>query len=425
MRSKSDDISNAVANGARTILTLPPRTGRVARRAWQRETLLAKAVLNCAFALVLLAGTAHGQVPSSNDSSDASFNTGVGGSSLGGPADSASGGSNTALGNATLYSNTGNYNTAAGASALLYNGSGSQNTAVGAQALYYNSTGYNNTALGYQALMANKTGIFNTAGGIGALASSTAAAYNTAFGSESLNSDTTGGGNAAFGTSSLVQNRTGNNNSAFGLSALSSDTGGSKNTALGANALFNITTGSNNIGIGYQAGYYPLGSNNIEIGSSGAAVDSAVIRIGVQGTQKKTYLAGVRGTNVTGGVAVMVTSAGQLGVVSSSIRYKEDVRPMGNSSDRLLQLRPVSFRYKQPDEKGQKPVQYGLIAEEVAQAMPELVVYNDKGQPETVAYQTITPMLLNELQKEHGQLQRALNQIEKLQADVAELRKAH
>ncbi len=76
---------------------------------------------------------------------------------------------------------------------------------------------------------------------------------------------------------------------------------------------------------------------------------------------------------------MVVNSKGQLGVVSSSRRYKEDIRSMGTVSDRLLALRPVTFRYKKADENGQKPEQYGLIAEEVAKVMPELVVYNEKG----------------------------------------------
>jgi hypothetical protein len=110
----------------------------------------------------------------------------------------------------------------------------------------------------------------------------------------------------------------------------------------------------------------------------------------------------------------------------SSQRYKEDVRSMGNASERLLQLHPVTFRYRQPDENGQKPEQYGLIAEEVAKVMPELVIYNGKGQPETVAYQALTPLLLNELQREHSKLvamksQRA--EIDALRAEVAELRR--
>ena len=149
--------------------------------------------------------------------------------------------------------------------------------------------------------------------------------------------------------------------------------------------------------------------------------DDAVIRIGTQGTQSAAYLAGVRGVNVTGGVPVMVTATGQLGVVSSSRRYKEDIQAMGDTSDRLLKLRPVTFRYKKADESGQKPEQYGLIAEDVAKVMPELVIYNEEGQPETVAYQTLTPLLLNELQREHNLLQQERAELAAVRTKLAEL----
>jgi hypothetical protein len=95
---------------------------------------------------------------------------------------------------------------------------------------------------------------------------------------------------------------------------------------------------------------------------------------------------------------------------------------MGDASDKVLTLRPVTFQYKEAEEDGSNPIQYGLIAEEVEKVMPDLVVYNDQGQPETLAYQTLAPLLLNELQKEHKQLQNEHKQIEQLQAEVAELR---
>ena len=99
---------------------------------------------------------------------------------------------------------------------------------------------------------------------------------------------------------------------------------------------------------------------------------------------------------------------------------------MGSVSDRLLKLRSVTFRYKQADEGGNKPEQYGLIAEEVARVMSDPVVYNDKGQPETVAYQTLTPLLSNEPQREHNQLlsmRTQLAELEALRTEVSELRR--
>jgi hypothetical protein len=145
------------------------------------------------------------------------------------------------------------------------------------------------------------------------------------------------------------------------------------------------------------------GSNNIAISAAGAASDSGVIRIGVQNTQIKTLIAGIYGTTLTG-TAVVVNSKGQLGVASSSRRYKEDIQPMGDVSNRLMDLRPVTFRYKQADEAGNKPIQYGLIAEDVDTAMPELVVRNEDDSPETVAYHVLPSLLLNAYQKQQQEL---------------------
>jgi Chaperone of endosialidase len=115
------------------------------------------------------------------------------------------------------------------------------------------------------------------------------------------------------------------------------------------------------------------------------------------------------------------SAGGQLGVASSSRSHKEDIQSMGDASGRLYLLRPVSFHYRNPDEQGRKPMQFGLIAEEVAETFPELVVYNERGEPETVAYQTLSVLLLNELKKEHEQVDRQARQIDALQGTVAEV----
>jgi hypothetical protein len=122
--------------------------------------------------------------------------------------------------------------------------------------------------------------------------------------------------------------------------------------------------------------------------------------------------------------AVVIDANGQLGTVSSSRRYKENIQPMGDASDKVLELRPVTFRYKKPNANGEKPVQYGLIAEEVAEVLPELVVTNKEGQPETVAYQTLPVLLLNELRKEHEALEDATQRIKKDESELQSLRDA-
>jgi hypothetical protein len=185
-------------------------------------------------------------------------------------------------------------------------------------------------------------------------------------------------------------------------------TTGASNASLGAAALSKILTGSANVAIGATAGsnYAGAESNNIVIGNAGVAAESGVIRIGTAATQTKTFVAGVNGvTTGTPGSVVLVDPNGQLGTVVSSRRYKEDINPMGAASERLLKLRPVTFRYKKDQPSDERPIQYGLIAEEVAEVFPELVVYNKDGQPETVAYHLLAALLLNELQKSDAKLQ--------------------
>jgi len=246
---------------------------------------------------------------------------------------------------------------------------------------------------------------------------------NTALGTGALASNTTGSNNSAFGEDALNSNTIGNFNTASGYQAMLLNYSGSNNTAVGYYALYH-TNGSNNIAIGNQAGIW-LGqvSNNIHIGHPGVTHDQNVIRIGRQSVQKFTAIAGISGVNVTGGAAVVVNKTGQLGVELSSIRYKKDVHSVGTASERLLKLRPVTFRYKKAEEDGSNPEHYGLIAEEVAKVMPELVIYNDSGQPETVAYQTLTPLLLNELQRDHIQLATQRAELETLRSQVGELRR--
>jgi hypothetical protein len=159
------------------------------------------------------------------------------------------------------------------------------------------------------------------------------------------------------------------------------------------------------------------------------AADSNTIRIGANSAslgydaQTATFIAGIyqATTSNTTTLPVMIDSSGNLGTTSSSRRYKEDIEPMASATDRLLQLRPVQFRYKKPNANGEKPIQYGLIAEEVAEVLPELVVNNKDGQPETVAYHLLPAMLLNELQKEHGQIKTDEKVIHDQAAQIAKL----
>jgi hypothetical protein len=269
----------------------------------------------------------------------------------------------------------------------------------------------------------NTTGSVNSAFGQNALEFNTTGSWNNAFGESALNSNTTGSSNNAFGLMALNSNTTGSNNTAFGEKALQTNSG-SGNTALGLRAFDSKTEGDYNVAIGFYAGTaLQSGSNNVYVSTAGGATsENGVIRIGTAGIQTQTYIAGITGVT-TGGTAaaVVIDSNGQLGTVSSSRRYKEDIQPMANASERLLKLRPVTFRYKKPNAEGEKPVQYGLIAEEVAEVFPELVVYNKEGKPETVAYHLLASLLLNELQKEHSQVLNDHEQLAEERRHVAAL----
>ena len=309
----------------------------------------------------------------------------------------------------------GAFNTAIGVAALARNTSGTSNTACGNGALSFNTTGFNNTASGTDALRNNTVGFLNTANGMLALANNTVGVFNTASGGQALSSNTTGGGNTASGLNALFRNTIGGDNTATGLGALLENTTGSRNTALGSGALESNTTGRKNIAVGWNAGrLLTLGNNNIYIGNQGAGDESQTIRIGT--AQAQTFIAEIASTGVNGATVMIDTITGQLGVVTSSARHKQNVAPMGTRSAKVLDLRPVTFAYK---DDARAITHYGLIAEEVATVYPGLVTRTASGEVQTVKYQELIPMLLNELQKQRHEFQQALQSQQK---ELSELR---
>jgi hypothetical protein len=325
---------------------------------------------------------------------------------------------------ALYYNTTGSDNTAHGYAALEFN-RGDANTAAGSYALQSNNTGSYNTAVGYWALAQSLSGGQNTATGVYALSSNDTGSYNTATGRYALWKNTSGEINTAVGANALYNNTTGKQNTAVGGQALGGNIKGSNNVAAGFGALQNIR-GNNNIGLGTNAGFVTkAGSNNIYIGSFGigGAGESNVTRIGR--VQTKTFIAGIKGVPLNG-ATVVVNAAGQLGVVASSARYKMDIQPLGDAADKLSRLRPVSYQYK--TEPG--VIHYGLIAEEVDKVMPELVVRDEEGQPESVQYLEIVPLLLKDRQELRAELakQRALaerqqSRLDRQEKELAELRR--
>jgi endosialidase-like protein len=310
---------------------------------------------------------------------------------------------NTASGTFSLFSvTTGNFNTALGAGALDLNTADS-NTATGAAALLFNTTGTENTASGTAALELNETGNQNTANGAFALFNNTEGNLNTANGVQALFNNTTGLQNTANGAFALVNNTSGQQNTALGREALLSNTTGNFNTAIGHNTLANNTTGSNNVVLGNGSGGGISTVNGVIcIGSLGANVGSAC------------FIGQIRGktTHNANAIPVVIDSADQLGTLSSSRRFKKKITPMDKGSEAILRLNPVTFHYKNDDTN---TPQYGLIAEEVAEVSPDLVVRDDKGEIYTVRYDAVNAMLLNEFLKEHCRVQ-------ELEATIAQQR---
>jgi hypothetical protein len=263
---------------------------------------------------------------------------------------------------------------------------GPDNTATGVGALHSNTTGSDNTATGYQALYSNTTG-----------------SGNTATGSQALANNETGIANIAMGDSALFSNTTATANVAIGANALANNSTGNDNTALGHNAGSNLTTGHNNIDIGFDVTGDPNEDNTIRIGNG----------------QNATFIAGISGATVPSGVTVIVGTDGHLGTIVSSRQYKDAIKPMDNSSEAILRLKPVTFRYK-PNLDPEGILQFGLVAEDVAKVSPDLVARDGNGKPYTVRYDAVNAMLLNEFLKAYHKIEDQQQHICALEAQLNE-----
>src|SRR5262245_42617703 len=310
------------------------------------------------------------------------------------PPDGGYPGGNTAEGQRALFSlTTGSFNTAVGFFSLGSNAEGEFNTGLGAGALFAN-TGHQNTATGAAALLNNATGVKNTANGALALFSNITGNSNTASGDGALFTNSEGFNNTAVGYNALLNNTTAGDNAAVGTTALFNNSTGEFNVAVGSQSLRNNVSGDSNTAIGDSAGFSITGSGNVCIGA------------GVNGVAGETNITRIRNVyeSVATERAVYVTSDNRIGTLSSSRRYKEQIKPMENASEAIHSLRPVTFRYKKEIDAA-RSLCFGLIAEEVAQINPNLVTSDREGKPETVRYEAINAMLLNEFLKEHRKVE--------------------
>jgi len=273
------------------------------------------------------------------------------------------------------------------------------NTAEGQSALFSLTSGTYNTAVGWLSLVFVDTGKFNTAVGAGTLNVNTAD-RNTATGAGAFVSNFTGTANTANGAFALYYNNA-DFNTAIGEEALANNTTGSQNTALGQGAGLNQTTGSGNVYIG--AGM-----------------------LGVAGESNACYIKSIFGQTSASGIPVLINSSNKLGTMTSSKRFKKDIKPMDKASEAILVLKPVTFHYKKEIDSQGVP-QFGLVAEDVEKVNPDLVVRDKEGKPYSVRYDQVNAMLLNEFLKEHRKVQEleanAVHQQKQIEALTAGLQR--
>ena len=359
-------------------------------------------------------------------------NTAVGVNALDVVNPGANGINNTAVGiNALTNDTTGQYNVAVGSGALQNNATGNFNMAIGAEALQQNNANFN-LAIGFRVAFQNTTGNHLTGIGAAAMRNGTTGGFNTAIGADALRENTTTDFNLAVGDGALTSfNGTtvaDGANTALGSIALTILTSGQENVAVGRRALQTLTSGSNNVAVGWRSGDdLTTGSGNTFIGDRAGSSEgpdvSDVICIGESGdtdggqqTPNRCFIGNIFGvsTGSGGNVPVIIDNDGQLGTVISSKRFKKDIQPMGQTSEAVLKLNPVTFHYKNKDGQN-KDLEYGLIAEEVADVNPGWVIYERSGKPLSVRYSEINIMLLNEFIKEH-------KKVEEQQASIADLK---
>lgn len=298
----------------------------------------------------------------------------------------------------------GDYNTAMGYQSLYANGTGYNNNAIGYQALKSNTWGYNNVAVGTNALRDNTSGNSNTAIGNEALMNNINAEGGVAIGSGALSKSTTGWSNTGVGQQALFSNTTGASNVAIGRWSMYSNTTGQDNTAVGNMAFFNGSNYTNSTAIGFQA--LPTGSNQVRLGNTSVT---------------SLWCSGAYAATTASAANMYVNSAGQIMRSTSSKRYKTDITDLSIDTEAIYKLRPVSYLSANDGTE-----HFGLIAEEVAELIPQLaefaresdVIPGSKSDiliPDAVQYPLLSVLLLKELQKHEKRIKELESELDRYQ----------
>ncbi len=230
---------------------------------------------------------------------------------------------------------------------------------------------------------------------------------NIAIGSAVFVTTTTGSFNIGIGHTAVSLLTTGTNNTCIGAGTSRSLTTGSFNTMCGRDQFRKCKTGSYNVGIGYSnaarigSGTYDTSeSSNLDLAFRGQIGMSNELHIGSDQAQPafhdRCFIAGIHGVTSAGSSAVLINSTKLTGTVLSSERYKENISDIGDDSSKILNLRPVTFNYKE-DKSNHR--EWGLIAEEVYEIFPDMVVLDKDDMPFTVQYNKLVPLITNELQR--------------------------
>ncbi len=344
-----------------------------------------------------------------------------------------------AAGNAFFGSSAGRNNTTGIANAIFGDSAGVFNTTSCCNSFFGTNSGFQTTEgynafFGYSAGFANTTGGWNSFVGYLAGSSNTIANNNSFFGAFSGKSNTTGEGNSFFGEGSGTSNTTGYNNSFFGASAGFGNTVGQGNTFFGVATGQSNTTGINNTFVGSGAGITnTTGNSNIAIGAladvgAGNLTNATAIGTGVVVSTSNTMVLGTNTIAVqvpgtlkvstlgSAGTTTLCRNASQLiATCSSSLRYKEQIKPFSAGLELINRLRPITFSWKESHDRD-----LGLGAEDVASIEPLLVTYNDKGEVEGVKYDRIAVVMVNAIKEQQTQLEQQQDKVKQQQDQIAQ-----
>jgi hypothetical protein len=304
---------------------------------------------------------------------------------------------------------------------------GKYNSFVGYQAGYFNTTGDKNYFLGYRAGYHNIDGYSNVYIGDSCGYANTSGYWNTASGYKAMNANISGWNNTAIGVFSLYKNTSGNYNTAIGLDACYDNIGGQSNVAIGYNALLLNDWGNNNTAVGMMAYSSGKFTNSTAIGYYSAITTNNQVVLG-NNAVTSFYCQGAYAATSASVANMVVLSTGQILRSTSSKRYKKDIRDININTEDIYKLRPVSY----VSLTDNKPY-FGLVAEEVAEVIPELTEFavekevvpgsnSDKLIPEAVKYPMLSVLLLSEMQKHNEKIIEMLVHIRELENENSEMK---